>query len=71
MKLTHMLMQPLFSVVFLSKVTLSGLTKGMNLLDDVNLTFNFLIVHVHACSSIITNRYFYMLENHNGEHGTI
>ena len=36
MKFTHKSVQPLFSVVFLSKVTLSGLTEEMNKKDHVN-----------------------------------
>ena len=41
MKFTHISVHPLFSVVFLSSVALSGLTKEMNLIDYVNLNFNF------------------------------
>ena len=36
MKFTHKSVQPLFSVVFLSKVTLSGLTEEMKKKDHVN-----------------------------------
>ena len=36
MKFTHISVQPLFSVVFLSNVTLSGLTEEMNKKDHVN-----------------------------------
>ena len=36
MKFIHISVQPLFSVVFLSNVTLSGLTEEMNKKDHVN-----------------------------------
>ena len=36
MKFTHISVQPLFSVVFLSNVTLSGLTEEMNKKDHFN-----------------------------------
>ena len=37
MKFTHISVQPLFSVVFLSNVTLSGLSEEMKKKDHVNI----------------------------------